>query len=91
MPNETIAANTAATTVVPTSTIRRNFRLSMISASAPAGSAKRNIGSAFATWTIDTISGFGLRLVMSQPEPALYIQKPMFEMTVAVHSTANVA
>jgi hypothetical protein len=28
---------------------------------------------------------------MSQPEPALYIQKPMFEMTVAVHSTANVA
>jgi len=28
---------------------------------------------------------------MSQPEAALYIQVPMFEITVAVHTTVNVA
>jgi len=31
-----------------------------------------------------------LRLVISQPDAALYIQPPMFEITVAVQMTANV-
>jgi hypothetical protein len=32
-----------------------------------------------------------LRLVISQPDAALYIQLPTFETTVAVHSTVKVA
>ncbi len=39
---------------------------SATSASAPAGTVKRNIGAMVATWTADTINGFGLRLVISQ-------------------------
>ena len=69
----------------------RNLRLSMMSASAPAGRANRNIGKVVATCTIDTMNGSGLRLVISQPAAALYIQLPMFATTVAVHSTVNVA
>jgi hypothetical protein len=38
----------------------------------------------------ETINGYELRLVISQPDAALYIQPPMFEITVAVHITANV-
>jgi hypothetical protein len=37
------------------------------------------------------MNGSGLRLVISHPEAALYIQLPMLAMTVAVHSTENVA
>jgi hypothetical protein len=37
------------------------------------------------------MSGSGLRLVISHPDAALYIQLPMLAMTVAVHSTENVA
>ena len=59
-------------------------------ASAPAGRAKRQYGKLVATWTNETISGEGLRLVISQPDAALYIQPPMFEITVAVQMTANV-
>jgi hypothetical protein len=33
--------------------------------------------------------GSAVRLVISQPEPALYIQVPMFETSVAVHSTVK--
>ena len=44
-----------------------------------------------AACTKDTMSGSGLRPVISQPEAALYIQLPMFDTTVAVHSTENVA
>src|SRR3954468_9026876 len=69
----------------------RNFRRSTMSASAPAGSANRNIGRVVATCTIDTMNGSGLRLVISHPDAALYIQLPMFAMTVAVHNTENVA
>jgi len=32
-----------------------------------------------------------LRLVISQPDAALYIQVPMFATTVAIHSTVKVA
>ena len=61
-----------------------------MSASAPAGSANRNIGRLVATWTSETISGSGSRPVISQPDAAVYIQVPMLETTVAVHSTVKV-
>jgi hypothetical protein len=89
-PNQTIAANIADTIVYTVSPVRRNLRMSRISASAPAGIATRNIGSVVATWTSDTTSGSGLRLVISQPDAALAIQPPMFETTVAVHITAKI-
>src|SRR5580692_7095873 len=60
-----------------------------MSTSAPAGIANRNIGRLFATCTIETMNGLGSRLVMSQPEATLYIQPPMFEITVAAQTTAN--
>src|SRR5215831_14569151 len=67
----------------------RNLRMSRMSASAPAGIATRNMGSVVATCTSDTMSGSGLRLVISQPDAALYIELPTFAMTVAVQITAN--
>jgi hypothetical protein len=67
----------------------KNRRRSTMSTSAPAGIANRNIGRLFATCTIETVSGFGLRLVMSQPDATLYIQVPTFDTTVAAHITAN--
>ena len=90
-PNETIPAYRAERTVKMISATMRNLRLSTMSAIAPAGNANRNIGRVVATWTIDTMNGSGLRLVISQPDAALYIQLPMFETTVAVHSTENAA
>src|SRR5262245_9653417 len=78
-------------TVIATSLTMRSFRRSTISASAPAGSANRNIGKVVATWTSETISGSGLMLVISQPDAALYIQLPTFATTVAVHSTVKLA
>ncbi|HMH28362.1 MAG TPA: hypothetical protein VK580_07240 [Steroidobacteraceae bacterium] len=51
--------------------------------------ANRNIGRLFATWTIETMNAFELRLVMSQPEATLDIQPPMFETTVAIQMTVN--
>ena len=90
-PSQTIAANTKEIAVYTISAAMRNLRLSTMSASAPAGNANRNIGRVVATCTIDTMNGSGLRLVISQPDAALYIQPPMFETTVAVHSTVNVA
>ena len=60
-----------------------------MSASAPAGKANKNMGNVVATWTIDTMNGSGLRLVISQPDAALYIQLPTLETTVAVQSTAK--
>src|SRR3977135_1232516 len=76
--------------VTAISTAMRSLRLSTMSAKAPAGSANKNIGKVDATCTIDTMNGSGLRLVISHPDAALYIQLPMFAMTVAVHSTENV-
>ena len=71
------------------STTIRNLRLSKISASAPAGIANKQIGKVLAACTSATISGSGLRLVISQPEAALYIQPPTLETKVAVQMTAN--
>jgi hypothetical protein len=61
-----------------------------MSTSAPAGRANRNMGRAFATWTIETTNGSGFRLSMSQPEATLYIHVPIFETTVAVQMTAKI-
>src|SRR5260221_3084222 len=73
-----------------TSPKMRTLRRSTISASAPAGRAKRQYGKLVATWTIETISGEGLRLAISQPDAALYIQPPTFEITFASQLTANI-
>ena len=35
------------------------------------------------------MSGSGSRLVISQPDAALYIQVPTFATTVAIHSNVN--
>ena len=43
-----------------------------------------------ATCTNETINGSGSRLVISQPDAALYIQVPTLATTVAVHITVNV-
>src|SRR5215471_635068 len=67
----------------------RSLRLSTTSASAPAGSANRNMGSDEATCTSETEKGAGSRLVISQPAAALCIHVPMLETTVAVQSTAK--
>ena len=83
---ETSAAKIAETTVIKISRTMIKRRLSIISASAPAGTANRNIGRAFAAWTSDTVKGLASRLVINQLEAALYIQPPTFETTVATHS-----
>jgi len=88
--NVTSAANIADATAVAISTTIRKRRLSTMSASAPAGSANRNIGKLVATCTSDTINGCVVRFVISHAAPALYIQVPTLATTVAVHITANV-
>ena len=80
----------AEMTVISISTTTKNRRRSTISASAPAGSANRNIGKLVATCTMETMTGSGLRLVINQPEAALYIHDPMVETTVAIHTTVKV-
>src|ERR1700733_14345852 len=67
----------------------RDLRLSKISASAPAGIANRKIGRELTAITSATMNGSGLRLVMSQPQAALYIQPPTLETNVAVQITAK--
>src|SRR5579871_1596125 len=60
-----------------------------MSASAPAGSANRNTGSVLAVCTKATTRGSGSRLVISQPDAALYIQLPTLETSVAVQITTK--
>jgi cytochrome c oxidase assembly factor CtaG len=67
----------------------RNLRLSTTSANAPAGKAKMRTGTLLATCTKDTISGSVVSVVINQPAAALYIQPPMFDTTVATHTSAN--
>jgi hypothetical protein len=91
-PEERVASelSTSAKTPSPWSPLIRIPRLDCQQPqSAPAGIATRNIGKVVATCTSDTMSGSGLRLVINQPEAALYIQPPMFETTVAVQITAK--
>ena len=50
---------------------------------------RRNIGAIVATWTADTISGFGLRRVMSQLIDVSNMAMPMLEIEVAIRITVN--
>jgi hypothetical protein len=61
----------------------------MISASAPAGMASRTIGRLAATCTRETISGSGLRLVISQLDAAAYIHVPILAARLAVQITVK--
>ena len=61
----------------------------MISASAPARMASRKIGRLAATCTSETISGSGLRLVISQLEAAVYIHVPVLAARLAVQITVK--
>jgi len=79
----------AETAVVMLSTTIKNFRLSKMSASAPAGMAKRQIGRLLAACTKATVKGSGSSEVISQPDAALYIQPPTFETSVAVQMTVK--
>jgi hypothetical protein len=47
------------------------------------------MGKLFATCTSETTNGLAFRLIISQPDAALYIQVPMFETTVAVQITVK--
>src|SRR5215831_17373780 len=67
----------------------RKRRRSMMSASVPAGRASRKIGRLAATCTSETISGSGLRLVISQLDAAVYIQLPILAARLAVQITVK--
>src|SRR5262245_59749567 len=49
------------------------------------------MGSVVATCTLETKRGSESRIVISQPDAALYIQLPTLTTTVAIHSTVNAA
>jgi hypothetical protein len=57
--------------------------------SAAFGSKRACMVESWPTCTIETLKGSGLRLVISQPEAALYIQLPILATTVAVHNTVK--
>ncbi len=88
--SQTRAAKAVEVTVTAISPTMRNTRRSTMSTSAPAGMAKRNIGSVFATCTSDTVKGSGSSVVINQPLATLYIQPPTLETTVAIQMTANI-
>src|SRR5258706_8097913 len=69
----------------------RRRRRSTMSASAPAGSARANIGTDVATCTRETRNGSDVSPVISQPAAAFCIQTPTLATTVAIHSTVKVA
>src|SRR5262245_24245643 len=87
--SDTMSANAPETSAIASSVPTRNFRRSMISATAPAGIARRNIGNEAATCTSATMNGSGLRSVINQPAAVLYIHPPMFDTTVAIHSAVK--
>ena len=78
--------STSITASMNTWAMIRSLRRSTMSASAPAGSANRNIGSAVAAPTSDTMIGDGSSTVISQAVPTLAIQAPTFATSVAVHT-----
>src|SRR4051812_21321404 len=86
----TSAANTVATIMIVVSARSKRRRLSTMSASAPAGSANRNIGRLVATCTSDTMRGSASRVVISHPAAELYIHVPTLAATVADQITAYV-
>ena len=86
---ETRTAKATPTATTPTCATIRSRRGSATSASAPAGTVKRNIGAMVATWTADTINGFGLRLVISQLVAVSNIAMPTLEIALAIRITVN--
>src|SRR5262245_47712658 len=87
--SDTMSANAPETSPIPSPVPTRNSRRSRISATAPAGIARRNIGNEAATCTSATMNGSGLRSVINQPAAVLYIHPPMFDTTVAIHSAVK--
>jgi hypothetical protein len=59
---------------------------SKISASAPAGIDRKNIGSTVEAWTSATMSGLGSRVTISQPAPTSCIHVPRLDTSVASHN-----
>src|SRR5579862_3786704 len=60
-----------------------------MSASAPAGSAIKNIGRLDAVWISDTISGDFDNEVISHAAPTFCIQVPRLEASAAIQSARN--
>ncbi len=64
---------------------RKSFRLSIISARAPAGSANRNIDKLVTICKRDTTKGDGASDVMSQPDPTVCMAAPMSDANIVIH------
>jgi hypothetical protein len=64
-------------------------RRSTMSASAPAGKAKRNTGKVVAVCTIATINVEGESVVINQAAPTSFIHVPILDTTVVVHNSVN--
>src|SRR6185436_5280578 len=60
-----------------------------MSASAPAGSDRKNKGAVSAVCIKATMNGVGARVVINQSAPTLCIHVPMFEATAANQSARN--
>ena len=89
MCSQTSTANTADMAVMALSPQASSLRLSRLSVRAPAGMANRNSGRLDAACTSETMSGEGVRLVISHPQAAEYIQLPTLDTRVAVQITVN--
>ena len=87
--SDTTMAKATPITVTASWAPRRRRRASTMSASAPAGSVSRNIGSVVAIWTADTIIGSGLRLVISQLVDVSNIAMPTFDAELAIRMTVK--
>src|SRR5262249_14390752 len=87
--SETSTAKTAGIAGLAAPAKIRKRRRSTITASAPAGMASRKIGRLAATCTSETVSGSGLRLVISQLDAAVYIHVPRLVARLAVQITVK--
>src|SRR5579871_1106626 len=88
-PADTATANPIETATMPACAAIRSRRGSTTSVIAPAGRVRRNIGRVVATCTAETVSGLGLRLVISQAEAVSNIAKAMLDSEVATRMTTN--
>src|SRR6187431_2302695 len=89
VPNEINTAKIAVDRVAANSVTSNTRRRLRISAKAPAGSPKMNIGRAVITCTMATARGSGFKSVISQLAAALCIQIPTLDTSVATHRTVN--
>src|ERR1041385_2884162 len=76
----------AAATSIQICVKMRILRRSRMSASAPAGSEKRNMGRVTAVSRSPTSAGEGVSVVISHPSPPSCIQVPMLETIEAIQS-----